>query len=107
MDIRRQLGRNVARLRHARGWSQEDLAFESKLHRPGHAQGLHDLGFETFDALLGAFSAGPDELRAFIGPGPTLTDDKPLTEYFLSLPRDRNPDLRALKGDVRRYVIAE
>jgi spermidine synthase len=81
--------------------------FDAKLHRPGHLQGLHDLGIETFDALLGAFTAGPDELRAFIGPGPTLTDNKPLTEYFLSLPRDRNPDLRALKGDVQRFVIPE
>jgi transcriptional regulator with XRE-family HTH domain len=33
MEIRRQLGLNVQRLRRDKGWSQEDLAFESRLHR--------------------------------------------------------------------------
>ena len=39
-----------------------------------------------------------------VGPGPLLTDDKPLVEYFLSLPRDRDVDPSPMKGDVRRYV---
>ena len=54
--------------------------------------------------MLATYRAGPDELRAFVGPGPILTDDQPLVEYFLSLPRDREVDLRPLKGDVRRIV---
>lgn len=33
MEIRRQLGRNVRRLRQARGWSQEELGLEADLHR--------------------------------------------------------------------------
>ncbi len=33
MDIRRQLGRNLKRIRREKGWSQEQLAFESGLHR--------------------------------------------------------------------------
>ena len=36
--------------------------------------------------------------------GPVLTDDRPLAEYFLSLPRDRQVDLSSLTGDVDRYV---
>ena len=33
MDIRRQLGLNIQRLRREKGWSQEDLSFESGIHR--------------------------------------------------------------------------
>jgi spermidine synthase len=79
--------------------------FEWKLKMPGSRQGLHDLNVESFDALLAAFTAGPEELAAFVGPGDLLTDDRPLVEYFLSLPRDRDVDLSSLKGDVRRFVV--
>jgi len=80
---------------------------ERKLHRPGAAEGLRDLGVASFDDLRGLFTAGPDELRAFVGPGPLLTDDKPLVEYFLSLPRDRDVDTSPLKGDVTRFIEPE
>ena len=33
MDVRERLGRNVQRLRRQRGWSQEELADQSGLHR--------------------------------------------------------------------------
>jgi transcriptional regulator with XRE-family HTH domain len=33
MDVRRQLGLNIQRLRREKEWSQEDLAFESGIHR--------------------------------------------------------------------------
>lgn len=33
MDIRKRIGLNVQRIRRARGWSQEQFAFESGLHR--------------------------------------------------------------------------
>jgi spermidine synthase len=81
--------------------------FEWKLTVPGRAASLKDVRIETFEALLEAFTAGPDEIRAFIGDGPLLTDDRPLAEYFLSLPRGRDPDLAALKSDVKRYVESE
>ncbi|PZQ10764.1 MAG: XRE family transcriptional regulator [Ancylobacter novellus] len=33
MDVRRRVGLNIKRYRQERGWSQEGLAFEAKLHR--------------------------------------------------------------------------
>ena len=63
---------------------------------------------QSFEQLLDLYRAGPDELRAFVGPGPILTDDRPLVEYFLSLPRDRDVDLSPLtRGDVRRHVVED
>ena len=34
------------------------------------------------------YLAGPERLRQWVGEGPMLTDDKPLIEYFLALPKD-------------------
>ena len=51
--------------------------------------------FELFNwdlaTLKRIYSAGPDEVRAFLGDGPILTDDKPVIEYFLSLPKNDAP----------------
>lgn len=51
--------------------------------------------FEQFPwdiaTLKRIFIAGPDEIREFVGDGPVLTDDKPLIEYFLSLPIHDKP----------------
>ena len=33
MDARHRIGRNIQRLRAAKGWSQEELAFQAGLHR--------------------------------------------------------------------------
>jgi spermidine synthase len=38
---------------------------------------------------LPLYRAGPRELAEQVGPGPILTDDRPLVEYFRSLARDR------------------
>ena len=73
--------------------------FEWKLTARGDA--LRELGVTSFERLKETYIAGPNEMRAFVGPGPILTDDRPLVEYFLSLPRDRDIDLRGLqRGDV-------
>jgi spermidine synthase len=81
--------------------------FDWKLTVPGRAMALHDVQIDTFDALVGSFVAGPAEIRTFVGDGPLLTDDRPLAEYFLSLPRDRQPDLASLRGDVRQFVVPD
>jgi len=82
--------------------------FEWKLQVPGRAQGARDLGADSFGKLPLYYTTGPDELRAFVGPGPILTDDHPMVEYFLSLPRDRDPDFSKLeKGDFNRLIETE
>jgi spermidine synthase len=71
--------------------------FESKLLRPHFARALRDLNVTTFEDLSTLYTAGPDALREFDGDGDILTDDRPLLEYFLSLPRGSPPDLPALR----------
>lgn len=78
--------------------------FTWKLATPGRREMLASLGIAGFEDLLSLYKAGPHELRQFVGAGPILTDDRPMVEYFLSLPRDRALDLSGLRGDVRRHV---
>ena len=53
------------------------------------------VGFDLFKwdlaTLKRIYVAGPDDIRAFVGEGPVLTDDRPVVEYFLSLPKDDDP----------------
>jgi spermidine synthase len=79
--------------------------FDWKLEVPARREMIAALGVKDFDDLLRLYVAGPAELRDYVGDGPILTDDRPLVEYFLSLPRDRNPNLAGVKGDVMRHVI--
>ena len=39
-----------------------------------------------------------------LGDGPILTDDRPILEYFLAMPRDTEMNTASLKGDVRQIV---
>lgn len=51
--------------------------------------------FEQFPwdlaTLKRIYIAGPEEMKAFVGEGPILTDDRPVIEYFLSLPKNDGP----------------
>jgi spermidine synthase len=78
--------------------------FDWKVQVPQRREMMAQLGIKTFEDLLGLYVAGPAEMRAFLGDGPVLTDDRPLVEYFLSLPRGRQVDLTGVKGDVMRHV---
>lgn len=77
-------------------------AFEARLKDPAMRGALRLVGLDSYDALRSWYSAGPAEMRAFVGPGPVLTDDLPLVEYHRSLEAGRGPvDLARLEGDVR------
>jgi spermidine synthase len=84
----------------------DEESFLRKQSSPTTKAALDAMGFKSFDELLSRYTAGPAELKAFLGEGPILTDDEPLTEYFLSLPQnDAAVDLSKVRGDVKRHVI--
>ncbi|MDP1571088.1 MAG: fused MFS/spermidine synthase [Vicinamibacterales bacterium] len=62
-----------------------------------------DVGLDSTATLLSWYTAGPDEMRRFVGDGVVLSDDRPLVEYHRSLPADDPPvDVSGLRGDVQR-----
>jgi spermidine synthase len=70
-------------------------------------EALDEVGLTGFDVLRSWYTASAEEMRAFVGDGPILTDDRPLVEYHHWLPRpDEQPplNLSSLKGDVSRHV---
>lgn len=77
--------------------------YDARREQPGFLD-VFDWDFETLRRL---YLAGPHELRVFVGDGPILTDDRPVVEYFLSLPRNDPPaDLSGVVGkpdDVLRW----
>jgi spermidine synthase len=61
----------------------------------------------SYDQLLQTYLAAPDQIRPWVGDGGILTDDRPVIEYFLSVPTDeRELNVRALQrraGDIERH----
>jgi spermidine synthase len=81
-------------------------AFERKRRRPETRAALDAAGLGSFEALLGRYTAGPEELRRLVESGPVLSDDRPMIEYHRSIRDDGVPiDLSAVRGDVQRYVV--
>jgi transcriptional regulator with XRE-family HTH domain len=65
MDIRKQVGINLQRLRREKGWSQEDMAFESGLHRTyvsGIERGVRNPTLLILDKLAKSLGVAPTEL---------------------------------------------
>ncbi len=65
MDIRKQVGLNVQKIRRERGWSQEELAFESGLHRTyisGIERGARNPTLLVIDQLATALNVSPARL---------------------------------------------
>lgn len=82
-------------------------ALDRLRQRPETREALDAVGLAGFHDLRSWFTAGPDEMRAFVGDGPILTDDRPLVEYHHRLPRpEEQPplNLSSLKGDVARVI---
>ena len=80
-------------------------AFEGRMVDAETRLAVTRVGLDSFEALRERYTAGPDEMRRFVGGGPVLTDDRPLLEYHRSLEENGAPlDLSGLKGDVGRHL---
>jgi spermidine synthase len=80
--------------------------YRERLLRADFSRALTWSGVAGFRGLVGLFAAGPDELRAFIGEGPILSDDRPLVEYFRALPQNEpDIDLSELRGSVEEHLV--
>lgn len=76
-------------------------SFDAKRANPKTREALDAVGLDSFETLRSWFTAGPEEMRRFVGEGPILTDDQPRIEYHRSLPRnDPAVDLSRLRGNV-------
>jgi transcriptional regulator with XRE-family HTH domain len=65
MDIRRQVGLNLKRFRKKKGWSQEELAFESDFHRTyisGIERGTRNPTVVVLDRLARVLGIQPGKL---------------------------------------------
>ena len=83
-------------------------ALDRLRENPQTRDALDAVGLTSWAVLRSWYTAGPDEMRAFVGDGPMLTDDRPLVEYHHWLPRpEEQPplDLSALKGTIVMRVI--
>jgi spermidine synthase len=80
--------------------------FQRKLQHESTRNALALIGVSGFETLLAGYTAGPDELRDFVGPGLILTDDRPLLEYHRSLPANEPEiDLGGLNGSPARWIV--
>lgn len=67
MDVRARVGRNMKRLREARGWSQEELADQAGIHRTyvsGVERGVRNPTVTVLEKLAIALGATLPELVA-------------------------------------------
>lgn len=74
-------------------------AFDFKTQYPSVQQALQEGGLGTFDQLVAHYFTSRRSLEPYLGDGPMLTDDVPITEYFLSMPANMPPvDLTPYAG---------
>jgi len=72
---------------------------------PSTARALDVIGLDSDNTLQSWYTGGADEMRAFVGSGPLLTDDRPLLEYHRSLGTTKPLlAIEALRGDVSRIL---
>jgi spermidine synthase len=82
--------------------------FERQRRDPAARAALDAVGLDSFERLLSRYVAGPSALRAFVGPGDVLSDDRPRLEFHRSLPREGGDvDLSALRRDLSELRVVD
>jgi hypothetical protein len=67
-----------------------------------------DSSFGAFGGLRGLYAGGAEQLHAFLGDGPILTDDRPLVEYFLSIPQNEpGAPIEQLGGELNEIMAPQ
>jgi spermidine synthase len=83
----------------------DEAALERKLADPAVRAHLATIGISSRRDLIERYAGGTDEMRAYVGVGPLLTDDQPRVEYYLSLPMNEGlSDIERFKGDPRAIL---
>jgi hypothetical protein len=77
---------------------------EQMLADPAWRRVLQLMNVETFDHLARTFRADSTQVRRLAGDGPYLSDDRPLIEYFASLPPAAAVDITPLRGDINAIL---
>jgi spermidine synthase len=75
---------------------------EAMLNDPAMRRLLSLMHVEKYDHLARMFRANPEQVHRLVADGPYLTDDKPLIEYFASLPPASPVDFP--QGDIRSIL---
>jgi spermidine synthase len=82
-------------------------AIDRLRQHPTTREALDEVGLTGFEVLRSWYTGNADEMRALVGQGVILTDDRPLVEYHHWLPRpEEQPplDLSSFTGDLSRHV---
>lgn len=67
----------------------DPAALAARMAEPAVAAELGQLGIRTPEDVLALLVLADDDLRAWVGPGPAVTDDRPTVERFLGEVNDR------------------
>ena len=76
----------------------DPAAWTARWDSPEVAESLRSIGFDSPAALIKTFVMGPEALARYARTAPALTDDRPLTDFFLDLPDFMEP------GDVETLL---
>ncbi len=82
--------------------------FSFKVGYPQVHAALAEAGLGTFDLLVRQYFTHRSQIERYLGDGPMLRDDRPVTEYFLSMPTDSKPvDLTPFAGVAAEIVASQ